>query len=74
MPCSPRMTKCKADCLHRQLVDEYVLARHAQQEAANAASYGYQTEYLEYLAKHPLITFKQYLIGSKKPTEQEVAA
>lgn len=74
MPCSPQMSKCKASCLHRALVGDYVLTRHAQQEAANAAGYGHETEYQEYLESHPLITFKEWLIGSKREHEEEQAA
>jgi len=61
------MTKCKLDCLHRALVRSYKDERIRQEEAAEAASLGYDTEWAEYVAEHPLITFKDWLIGHKNP-------
>lgn len=72
MPCRKRMVGCKTDCLHRALVNEYRLARLNDEQHAEAASIGYATEYAEYVAAHPLITFQEWLIGHRKP--QEVAA
>lgn len=74
MPCAPRMTGCKVDCLHRALVSSYKDERIRQEDAAEAASLGYDTEYAEYVAEHPLITFKEWLIGHKKTDRQEIAA
>ncbi|EFQ84739.1 hypothetical protein HMPREF0063_10080 [Aeromicrobium marinum DSM 15272] len=81
MPCFPRMRMgtetdpgCKADCLHRRLVQEYKAERIRQEDAAVEASIGYATEYAEYVAEHPLITFKDWLIMTKGPEQQQVAA
>lgn len=83
MPCAKRMSVatngevgsgCKLDCLHRALVNDYRINRHNEEQAAEAASIGYATEYAEYVAEHPLTTFKEWLIGHRKPASQEVAA
>lgn len=83
MPCPKRMTLavdgkpgagCKASCLHRALVNDYQLARHNEEQAAETASIGYATEYAEYVAEHPLVTFKDWLIGHKKPAAEHEAA
>lgn len=63
MPCSPQMTKCKTSCLHRALVGDYRIARHNAEQQADEVSIGYATEYAEYVEDHPLITFKDWLIG-----------
>lgn len=73
MPCAPRMAGCKASCLHRALVNDYRVNRHAEEQAADAASIGYATERAEYVERHPLTTFKQWLIGHRRH-HQEVAA
>ena len=83
MPCAKRMavavdgevgSGCKRDCLHRALVNDYRINRHHEEQAAEAASIGYATELAEYVAAHPLTTFKQWLVGHRRPTEREVAA
>ncbi len=70
MPCAPRMAGCRADCLHRRMVLDYRLARTAEEAVAEEVSIGYATEYAEYVAEHPLITFKDWLIGHR--TREEV--
>jgi len=47
------------------MVEEYRLARFNDEQLAEAASYGYQTEYEEYVRDHPLITFKDWLVGHR---------
>lgn len=74
MPCAPRMAGCKASCLHRALVQSYKDERIRQEDVAEQLSLGYQTEFREYIASHPLITFKEWLVGNRKQHAQEVAA
>lgn len=65
MPCTPRMTGCKADCLHRRLVAGYREERQRQEIAA-------EDNYRERdgnEAAEPLITFRQWLEGHAVPTE-----
>lgn len=66
---------CHAGCLHRQLVLAYRDERDRQHEVAVEASIGYQTEYEEYVAEHPLVTFKEWLKWNRNedpPDEREV--
>jgi hypothetical protein len=78
MPCTPRMTGCKAACLHRAKVQAYREERIRQEDEARELANGWDTEEQEYLADHPLITYKEYLIFNKNPdpveAEQESAA
>lgn len=83
MPCAKRMavrkgdepkSGCRATCLHRRLVQEYRDERDRQHEAAMEASIGYETEYQEYVAEHPLVTFKDWLRWHRTQHEEEAAA
>lgn len=70
MPCSPRMTKCRADCLHRRLVHDYHAERLRQEIAA-------ENDYRDRDGNEhapPLITFKQWLVGHKRPAEARTDA
>lgn len=40
MPCSKGIRRCKPGCLHRALIDDYRVARHAQILAEEAATIG----------------------------------
>lgn len=65
MPCAPRMTGCKADCLHRRLVTDYQAERLRQEIAA-------EDNYRERDGNEdaePLITFRQWLEGHAAPIE-----
>lgn len=60
MPCKPGMAGCRRGCLHRQMVQEYRVARHAAVLEREAATGDYPAE----LAAYPeIITFKAWLIG-----------
>lgn len=61
MPCAPRMRGCRADCLHRRLVQDYRAERERQLAAAEAASAGYAAEWREHVERHPLVTFADWL-------------
>jgi hypothetical protein len=61
--CSPKHPSCWP--AHRQLVDEYRAARHADEQAMEQATALYPTEVAEYRRDHHLITFKEWLIGSR---------
>lgn len=74
MPCAPRMSGCRSDCLHRRMVLDYRIARHADEMQAEEAAIGYATEYAEYVQEHPLINFKDWLIGHRTQHEEEVAS
>lgn len=69
MPCTAGMTGCRLGCLHRRMVEEYRAERLRQTETAAEAALGYRTEYAEYLAAHPLITFAQWLRALGAPEE-----
>lgn len=71
MPCSPGMRSCKASCLHRQSVLAYRLEREHQEQVADAESIGYATEREEWLERHPLITFRDWLIGLRRSRRDE---
>lgn len=63
MPCSPGMRRCLTSCQHRRSVEEYRLARYAEEQAREATTLGYATEEAAY---GPLITFKDWLIGGRQ--------
>lgn len=69
MPCAPRMTGCKADCMHRQLVRDYHAERERQEIAAEN-DYRHR-DGNEHASR--LITFKQWLIGHRRPAEARAA-
>jgi hypothetical protein len=69
MSCSPRLTRCSVDCRHRQFVMDYRQERHRTQQAAVEASNGYEAEPADYLEAQPLPTFRDWLVGSKRPVE-----
>lgn len=71
MPCSPRMQGCAASCLHRRLVEDYQLARHAAELAREYETRGHKTETAEY---GPILTFQEWLIHSAQPGRQRNAA
>ena len=66
MPCKPRMTACKASCLHYLFVRDYQQERERQYTEAVERSGGYDTEMAEELSS--LINFKKWLTG--KATRQ----
>lgn len=74
MPCSPGMVACVATCLHRALVEDYRAERRRQEDAAEAASLGYATEWAEYTAANPLVTFGAWLKFTAVPPELREAA
>jgi hypothetical protein len=75
MPCSPNLalrrgdipgTGCKADCLHRRFVLDYVSARDEQARRAEDATGGWDTEVAEYFGStgRPVeqrVTFQTWL-------------
>ncbi len=65
MPCKPMMRGCRANCLHRHLVDRYHEARRVWENDREEASIGYRTEAELWEKDHPGPTFKQWLIDSK---------
>lgn len=56
-------------CHHCNLMAEYRAIREAEEQAAEMASAGYQTELKEYWANNPRTTFKDFLIGMKQLRE-----
>lgn len=65
MPCAKGMTKCKSGCLHRQMVEDYRAARHAnvlEIEALTCDGAGEST-LLRENGFRPM-TFKRWLQGS----------
>lgn len=66
MPCSKRMRKCYANCLHRRFVQEYVAERDAQLVRAESVARGYDNETADYFgasgrAVEEKWTFKRWL-------------
>jgi hypothetical protein len=59
------MTSCYRACRHRSFVTEYRAAREHDVQQAEAETYGYVTEYSEYVRDHPLVTFKAWLVQMK---------
>lgn len=67
MPCSRRMKSCYAGCLHRRWVEDYLAAREAQMDRAEAWSNGYPTELAEfYRTQEKRITLKDWMIHSQR--------
>lgn len=63
-------TGCRADCLHRYSVQDYRLARHAQQAQLEQVTALYPAEVAEWKATHPMITFRGWLEGHRRPEER----
>ena len=63
------MSRCRAACGHRSFVRTYQAERHRQEQAAEDVSIGYETEFAAYVAEHPLITFKDWLIQHAAPSD-----
>jgi hypothetical protein len=62
---------CKASCLHRQLVEEFRLERHAWELQLEEAANGHATEAAEFRAEHPPPMFKDRLIANRRPDPAE---
>lgn len=75
MPCSPGMRKCRLDCLHRALVDDYRIARHAQLLEEERVTIG-DPEMISDRRAAGLgpITFKEWLCGSAQAARRMPAA
>lgn len=61
MPCSPGMTKCRLDCLHRASVMAYRDARHAAELERERVTGGYPSEIEAY---GPILTFKDWITAT----------
>lgn len=55
---------------HAALCRDYWSERERQETAMENAGLGYAAEMAEYARDHPLITFKDWLVGHKVPWEQ----
>jgi hypothetical protein len=62
------MSRCRAGCLHRRLVGDYRVARHAAELAREAETGGYETEAAGLPPISP--TFKEWLEGHAVPLEE----
>lgn len=56
----PTVRKCRASCLHRQMVEEFYLVREATDQACEAATLGYATEAAAWRRDNGM-TFHQWL-------------
>lgn len=68
MPCAKGMVGCKRNCLHRQQVEEYRLARHAQilaEEERTLGGRGEREIERQNFIKPP-ITFREWLQGTAR--------
>lgn len=78
MPCAKGMRGCHRLCAHRERVQGYYLEREAQDERAEAASNGYETELAAYFDPHDgqerRWLFKDWLIATANPEDEEAAA
>ena len=68
MSCSKGMDGCKATCGHKQMVMEYRLARLSAEQEREYETAGYKAETDEY---RKLITFKEWLLSTVKPHEDD---
>jgi len=60
---------------HRELVEGYRLARHAQERRAEEWSHGYAIELADfYRTQERPLTFRDWLIGHRRPAEAEAKA
>lgn len=64
--CKPRMSGCAASCLHKQLVETYRAAQHADWSALEAETMLYEAEVREYRETRPALTFRAWLEGSRQ--------
>jgi hypothetical protein len=69
MTCSPRLARCSVACGHWQFVTDYRRERDRSEQVAVEASNGYPTELADYLDRRPLPTFKDWLLGTRRPPE-----
>ena len=60
------MRKPRNNC-HCVLMDEYYAQREAWLDAREAACAGYRSEEIEWERDNPRFTFKQFLIGLRRP-------
>lgn len=70
MPCTKQMRSCSTNCLHRQFVEQYRLAREAAERKREDETAGYPAEMAAY---PPIMTFKQWLqdmVGWNTPPEE----
>ena len=61
MGCKPRMLGCRADCLHRALVEDYRAARERDEIVRDAVTLGYPEDEQLYRERTPLVTFGTWL-------------
>ena len=66
MPCKPQMNGCRADCLHRQLVESYRQAREVWEQWKEDETIGYETEGKLFDVEHPGPTFREWLTNTKR--------
>lgn len=68
LPVHLRCVRSHKQCsrFHVETVTDYRAERMRQVEQAEEASLGYATEYATYVEEHPLITFKDWLIGMRR--------
>jgi hypothetical protein len=64
--CTPKMQACEVTCGHYQFVTGYRQEVERHTIAAENASLGYAAELADYVRDHPVPTFKQWLIQSKR--------
>ncbi|MCZ4498523.1 MAG: hypothetical protein JWQ74_1076 [Marmoricola sp.] len=75
MPCARGMrvatgtpgSGCKASCLHRQMVEEHRIERHAWELLLEAAANGHETEAEEFRAQYPGPTLRARLMANRRP-------
>lgn len=65
MACSPRHARWCSSAHFRRVWD-YREERQRQERVAEERSNGYDTELREWLAEHPLLTFRDYLIHTRQ--------
>lgn len=69
MPCHKEMSRCYAQCLHRDMVMGYRCARVSSEQERERVTMGYPAEEAEYDEKVPRTTFKRWLQDSRRPDD-----
>jgi hypothetical protein len=70
MPCSPGMTKCRLDCLHRAMVREYRETKTTHDEhrkiERELATHGFPTEDAGWAGENPGWGLRDFLISRRR--------
>jgi hypothetical protein len=74
MPCSKGMRKCRLDCLHRRDVQDYRVAREADEARMERETSLYPGDVELWKQANYMINFKDWLTGKKQWQTREIAS